>query len=135
MNDSLVMGLAAAAAAAFVGAVYQVVSDLFLRDRARVSDRVDVEFLKRKAAGAAAKAKKASLFKNLDQVAGARAEARSPTWMERFERNWPFMHSMARSAASKESYETKPNPLERPVSGSRITLGWSVRPPKALKVS
>ena len=83
MSDSLVPMLAAVSAVAFVAAVYQVVSDLFLRDRSRVSDRVDVEFLKRKAAGAAKK--KASLFKNLDQVAGARDEAGSPGWMERFE--------------------------------------------------
>lgn len=83
MSDSLVPVLAAVSAVAFVAAVYQVVSDLFLRDRSRVSDRVDVEFLKRKAAGAAKK--KASLFKNLDQVAGARDEAVSPGWMERFE--------------------------------------------------
>lgn len=84
MNDSIVLGMAAASAVAFVAAVYQVVSDLFLRDRARVSERVDVEFLKRKAAGSAAK-KKASLFKNLDQVAAARDEAVEPGWRERFE--------------------------------------------------
>ncbi|WP_337172930.1 type II secretion system F family protein [Paludisphaera sp.] len=83
MNDSLVATLAAASAVAFVVAVYQVVSDLFLRDRARVSERVDVEFLKRKAATSAKK--KASLFKNLDQVAAARDEGASPGWRERFE--------------------------------------------------
>ncbi|WP_165250970.1 type II secretion system F family protein [Paludisphaera soli] len=84
MNDTIVLGLAAAAAVAFVAAVYQVASDLFLRDRTRVNDRVDVEFLKRKAA--AAKAKKASLFKNLDQMdAAVRAGEGSPTLAQSFE--------------------------------------------------
>lgn len=83
MNDSLVVALAAAAAAAFVIAVYQVVSDVFLRDRARVSERVDVEFLKRKAA--ASTRKKASLFKDLDPAVAARGEGARPGWLERFE--------------------------------------------------
>jgi tight adherence protein B len=83
VNDSLLPLLAAASAVTFVVAVYQVVSDLFLRDRSRVCERVDVEFLKRKAAASAKK--KASLFKNLDQIAGAREEGDQPGWRERFE--------------------------------------------------
>ena len=86
MNDELVLILAAASAVAFVVAAFQVASDLFLRDRARVSDRVDVEFLKKKAAASAAKAKKASLFKNLDQMdAAVRGGEGAPTWAQAFE--------------------------------------------------
>ncbi|MDG3004746.1 type II secretion system F family protein [Paludisphaera mucosa] len=86
MNDTIVLGLAGASAVAFVVAVFQVVSDLFLRDRARVNDRVDVEFLKKKASASAAKVKKASLFKNLDQMdAAVRAGEGSPTWRQAFE--------------------------------------------------
>jgi tight adherence protein B len=86
MNEAIVLGLAAASAVAFVVAVFQVASDLFLRDRARVNDRVDVEFLKKKAAASAAKAKKASLFKYLDQMdAAVRAGEGSPTFMQAFE--------------------------------------------------
>ncbi|WP_165069008.1 type II secretion system F family protein [Paludisphaera rhizosphaerae] len=86
MNEPIILVMAAASAAAFVAAVYQIVSDLFLRDRARVNERVDVEMLKRQAAGAAAKVKKASLFKNLDQMdAAARAASSQTTWSQAFE--------------------------------------------------
>lgn len=50
-------------------------------------------------------------------------------------RNCPCMASMAESAASKLSYETKPKPRERPVSGSRIIFGVATIIPKAEKVS
>ena len=50
-------------------------------------------------------------------------------------RNWPFMASMAVSEDSKLSYDTKPKPLEAPVSGSRMILGVATIIPKAEKVS
>jgi len=82
MSPNLVMGLSAATAVAFVIAVYQIASDLFLRDRARLRERVDLEFIKKKAA----KAKKTSLFKNLEQIdAAARADDDRPTLARRFE--------------------------------------------------
>ena len=55
------------------------------------------------------------------------------TEMALLHRNWPFMHSIARSDDSNESNDTNPNPLERPVSWSRWTDGVCVNPPKALK--
>ena len=51
------------------------------------------------------------------------------------DKNWPFIASMAASEASKVAKLTKPNPLDSPVSGSRITFGVRVTTPKALKVS
>lgn len=82
MNPNLVMGLSAATAIALVVAVYQIVSDLFLRDRSKINDRVDLEFIKKKAA----RAKKATLFKNLEQMdAAARADDDRPTLARRFE--------------------------------------------------
>jgi len=65
MSPSMVSGLAAATAIIGVLAAYQILSDLFLRDRSRVSDRVDDEFLKSRKE----RAKKSPLFKNLGQVA------------------------------------------------------------------
>ena len=53
----------------------------------------------------------------------------------RLHRNWPFMDSMAASAASKPSYDTKPKPRLPPVSGSRMILGVAMMSPNALKVS
>jgi len=82
MSPNMVMGLSAVTAVAFVVAVYQVASDLFLRDRSKISDRVDTEFIKKKAA----KSKKATLFKNLEQMdAAARADDDRPTLARRFE--------------------------------------------------
>lgn len=82
MTPTMVMGLSAATAAAFVIALYQIAADLFLRDRARISDRVDMEFIKKKAA----KSKKASLFKNLEQMdAAAREGDDQQTLARRFE--------------------------------------------------
>lgn len=81
MNPTLVVVLAAATAITMVLAVYQILSDLFLRDRSRVNDRVDTEFLKKKAA----KAKKSPLFKNLDQMAAdARGEEGRLSLKQRF---------------------------------------------------
>lgn len=83
MSPNMVMGLSAATAIAFVIAVYQVASDLFLRDRAKINDRVDLEFIKKKAA----RSKKAALFKNLEQMdAAARAgDDDRPTLARRLE--------------------------------------------------
>jgi tight adherence protein B len=53
-----------------IGGAYSIASDLFLRDRTRVSRRVDDEFRKRQRA----KAEKSTLFKNLSQL---RADAAS----------------------------------------------------------
>lgn len=50
-------------------------------------------------------------------------------------RCWPFIASMALSAASKESNSTKPKPLAAPVSASCCTRGWPMTIPKAAKVS
>ncbi len=57
--------MAAATAITGVLATYQVLSDLFLRDRSRLNDRVDEEFLQKRKD----RAKKSPLFKNLGQVA------------------------------------------------------------------
>src|SRR4051794_24911874 len=54
-----------------VAGVYSIVSDVFLRDRSRVSKRVDDEFRKRQRD----QASKSALFKNLDRLA---AEAALP---------------------------------------------------------
>ncbi|WP_422931151.1 type II secretion system F family protein [Singulisphaera sp. PoT] len=81
MNPPIVMGLAAATAITFVLAVYQILADLFLRDRSRVSERVDYEFLKKKSE----KAKRSPLFKNLDQMsADALRDEGQPTIQQQF---------------------------------------------------
>ncbi|MDB5350322.1 MAG: Bacterial type secretion system protein domain protein [Planctomycetota bacterium] len=82
MSPETVTALAAATAATGVIAIYQVLSDLFLRDRSRVSDRVDEEFLKKRKD----QARKSPLFKNLGQVAAELStdcEAR-PSLKQRF---------------------------------------------------
>jgi tight adherence protein B len=48
-----------------IAGVYSVLTDLFLRDRSRIKDRIDVEFVKRKGE----RARKLSLFKDPDQLA------------------------------------------------------------------
>src|SRR3989442_12023824 len=52
-----------------VAAIYSVLRDLYLRDRERVSDRVDEEFLKRQIE----KARQSPLFKNLGELAAEAA--------------------------------------------------------------
>ncbi|KAJ3051047.1 hypothetical protein HK102_012152, partial [Quaeritorhiza haematococci] len=90
-----------------------VASDLFLRDRARVNDRVDVEFLKKKAAADAAKAKKSSLFKNLDQMdAAVRAGEGSTTLMQAFE-----------SVVEQSGLDVTPGRLLSIAGGSGAVLG------------
>ncbi len=109
MSPTLVVGLAAATAVTFVIAVYQIVSDLFLRDRTRINDRVDVEFLKKKAA----KAKKAPLFKNLDQMdAAARSGDSQPTLAEKFE-----------SMVEQSGVNVTPGRLLAIAAGSALILG------------
>jgi tight adherence protein B len=65
-----------------VAAAYSILSDLFLRDRSRVSKRVDEEFRKRQRD----RALKSALFKNLGQLAAEAAEEEGQrTWRQRFE--------------------------------------------------
>lgn len=83
MTPAMVSGLAATTAVVGVVAIYQVISDLFLRDRSRINDRVDEEFLQK----GKDRVKKSSLFKNLGAVAAeamADAEA-APTLKQRLE--------------------------------------------------
>jgi tight adherence protein B len=47
-----------------VAGVYSILSDLFLRDRSRLTERIDLEFVKRKGE----RARKLSLFKDPDQL-------------------------------------------------------------------
>jgi tight adherence protein B len=69
--DPLLLTLLTFLAGAFlVVAVYSLLSDLFLRDRERVSQRVDEEFLKRQRE----KAQKSRLFKDFNALAEAAAE-------------------------------------------------------------
>ncbi|WZP00655.1 type II secretion system F family protein [Isosphaeraceae bacterium EP7] len=81
MNPGMVTGLAAATAILGVLAAYQVATDLFLRDRSRVNDRVDEEFLRKRKD----QAKRSPLFKNLEQVtAGLGHDEEAPTARQRF---------------------------------------------------
>ena len=81
MSPSATLGLAAFAAITGVLAVAQLLTDAFLRDRSRVSNRVDVEFLKKKIEGK----KKSPLFKNLGQTAAELADELRPSIRQRFE--------------------------------------------------
>lgn len=83
MNPGMVSMLAAITAMVGVFALYQVLSDLFLRDRSRTNDRVDYEFLKKRKE----QTKKSPLFKNLGQVAAEAAanEGKRPSLRKRFE--------------------------------------------------
>ena len=82
MNASSVIPvLAFVTATAGLLAVAQLVSDLVLRDRAKLNDRVDAEFSKKRAQ----QAKKTPLFKNLGQVAAELADPdASPSIRQRF---------------------------------------------------
>src|SRR5262249_4423400 len=63
--------------------VYSIVSDLYLRDRTRVSQRVDEEFRKR----ARARAQRSMLFKDLRSISAELdpEEEGRPTFAQRFE--------------------------------------------------
>jgi tight adherence protein B len=81
MSPAALSGLAALTVITGILAVSQILSDLFLRDRSRVNDRVDAEFLKKKTEAA----KKTPLFKNLGQLAAEVGEDYKPTARQRFE--------------------------------------------------
>jgi tight adherence protein B len=80
MSPTALSGLAALTVITGIIAVSQLLSDIFLRDRSRLSDRVDAEFLKKKTE----KAKKTPLFKNLGQVAADLSDDDRPTIKQRF---------------------------------------------------
>jgi tight adherence protein B len=80
MSSEALSGLAALTVMTGIIAVSQLISDVFLRDRSRVSDRVDAEFLKTKTE----RVKKVSLFKNLGQVAAELADEHKPSVRQRF---------------------------------------------------
>ena len=74
--------LAFVTAVAGILAVAQLVSDVYLRDRTKLNDRVDAEFSKKRAE----QARKTPLFKNLGQVAAELADPNAmPSIRQRFE--------------------------------------------------
>ncbi len=81
MSPAMLSALAALTAITGILAVGQLVSEVFLRDRSRVSDRVDAEFLKKKAG----LTKKAPLFKNLGAMAAELGSDVRPSIRQRFE--------------------------------------------------
>ncbi len=82
MTPSMISALAALTAITGILAVSQLLSEVLLKDRARVNDRVDTEFLKKKTEAA----KKTPLFKNLGQVAAQLADdGAKPTIRQKFE--------------------------------------------------
>lgn len=75
MNQSTTLALLTfAAAASAVVAVASILSDLFLRDRTRVSRRIDDEFRQNQRR----RAERSGLFKNLDQLVAEAAGERPP---------------------------------------------------------
>jgi tight adherence protein B len=80
MSPAALSGLVALTVITGIIAISQLVSDLFLRDRSRLSDRVDAEFLKKKSE----QAKKTPLFKNLGQMAAEMSEVNKPSIKQRF---------------------------------------------------
>ena len=80
MSPAAISGLAALTVITGILAVSQLLSDLFLRDRSKVSDRVDAEFIKKKGE----QAKKTPLFKNLGQMAAELADDHRPSMKQRF---------------------------------------------------
>lgn len=82
MSPTILTLLTFLAAALSVGGVYSILSDLFLRDRSRVSRRVDDEFRKSQRE----RVRKSPLFKNLGQLANeAMANEERTTWRKRTE--------------------------------------------------
>ncbi len=75
MSPELVTLLTFLAGALAVFGAYSILSDLFLRDRTRVSQRLDEEFRKRQRE----RVRKSTLFRNLGQLA---AEAAVDDWAE-----------------------------------------------------
>lgn len=80
MSPMALSGLAALTVITGIFAAAQLFSELFLRDRSRLNDRVDAEFLKKKAE----KVGKVALFKNLGQMASELADEDRPTFRQRF---------------------------------------------------
>jgi tight adherence protein B len=70
MDPTMLMLVTFLAVGLGIMGVYSLVSDLYLRDRARLSQRVDDEFRKRQRE----QVKKSTLFKNLAQLAGDSTE-------------------------------------------------------------
>jgi tight adherence protein B len=66
MNPALLPLLTFCAVAAAIAGGYSIFNDLYLRDRSRVTQRIDDEFRKQQRE----RARKAMLFKDLDQLAG-----------------------------------------------------------------
>lgn len=82
MSPTILTLLSFLAAALSVAGVYSILSDLFLRDRSRVSRRVDDEFRKSQRD----RVRKSPLFKNLGQLANeAMAGEEQPTLRKRLE--------------------------------------------------
>ena len=80
MSPAAISALAAFTVITGILAVSQLLSDMFLRDRSRMSDRVDAEFIKKKSE----QAKKTPLFKNLGQMASELGEDAKPSIKQRF---------------------------------------------------
>jgi tight adherence protein B len=82
MTPTVLPILAFVAAVTAVVGIYSLVSDMYLRDRARVSSRVDAEFRKK----LRDRAKKSLLMKDLRELVAATADdAERPTLRRRFE--------------------------------------------------
>jgi tight adherence protein B len=69
MNRALLILLTFGAVVAAVAGVYSILSDLYLRDRSRVSQRIDDEFRKRQRE----RARRSMLFKDFNQLAAEAA--------------------------------------------------------------
>jgi tight adherence protein B len=78
MNPVLLTVLSFMAVATMVAAIASMAADVFLRDRTRVSQRIDEEFRERQRE----RAKRALLFKDLSQIA-AEAEGQKPSLRQR----------------------------------------------------
>jgi tight adherence protein B len=83
VNPNLLMLLSFGAAASMVAGAYSVASDLYLRDRSRVSRRVDEEFRRRQRD----RVKRTILFKDVNQLAleVALNQEDEPSLRQRFE--------------------------------------------------
>jgi len=66
MNPTLLPFLTFGAVVALVAGAYSIVADLYLRDRSRLNERIDDEFRKQQRE----RARKALIFKDLNQLAG-----------------------------------------------------------------
>ena len=80
MSPSMLSALAAITAITGVVAVSQLVGDLVLRDRAKLNDRVDTEFLRKKTE----LAQKKTLFKDLGKAAAELSDEDKPTARQKF---------------------------------------------------